>query len=114
MLFRSDHRGVKVRFHSWWNAPRTWAKVQAIDSVASHASWMENFARTRIPGVRLPRAQQPMVDFARLRVLDPKGARELLGDGNFGGYYEKPDAVMDELWAVAVDETRGLLDGNWG
>jgi len=105
-----DHRDARIRFHNWWNAPKTWAKVQAIDPVASHASWMENFARTRVEGVKLPQAQQPMVDFAKLRVQDPKGARELLGDGNFGGYYEKPDVVMDELWKVAVDETRELLE----
>jgi creatinine amidohydrolase len=105
-----DHRDVKIRFHSWWNAPKTWAKVQAIDPVASHASWMENFARTRVPGVKQPQHRQPMVDFAKLKVLDPQGARELLGDGNFGGYYEKSDADMDALWRVAVDETRELLE----
>ena len=104
-----DHRDVKIRFHSWWNAPKTWAKVQAIDPVASHASWMENFARTRVPGVKQPGHQQPMVDFAKLKVLDPQGARELLGDGNFGGYYEKSDTDMDALWKVAVEETRELL-----
>jgi creatinine amidohydrolase len=108
----AEHPQVKVRFHNWWNAPRTWAKVQAIDPVASHASWMENFARTRIAGVSLPKTQQPMVDFAKLRVLDPKAARELLGDGNFGGHYEKPYAVMEELWKVAVEETRDLLEWN--
>jgi len=50
-----------------------------------------------------------MVDLAKLRLLDPKEARRYLGDGNFGGHYEKPDAVMDALWKVAVDETRELL-----
>jgi creatinine amidohydrolase len=105
----AEHPAVKVRFHNWWNAPRTWAKVQEIDPIASHASWMENFAHTRIAGVNQPASQQPMVDFAKLRVLDPKGARALLGDGNFGGYYEKPDEVMDALWKVAVAETRALL-----
>ena len=70
---------------------------------------MENFARTRVPGVKQPGHQQPMVDFAKLKVLDPQGARELLGDGNFGGYYEKSDTDMDALWKVAVEETRELL-----
>jgi creatinine amidohydrolase len=105
----AEHAGVKVRFHNWWNAPKTWAKVMAIDSVASHASWMENFARTRIAGVKQPAAQRPMIDLAKLRQLDPKEARAYLGDGNFGGHYEKPDAVMAELWRVAVDETRELI-----
>jgi len=105
----AEHAGVKVRFHNWWNAPKTWAKVLAIDPVASHASWMENFARTRIAGVKQPAAQRPMIDLAKLRQLDPKEARAYLGDGNFGGHYEKPDAVMEELWRVAVDETRELI-----
>ncbi len=105
----AEHPGIKVRFHNWWNAPKTWAKVMQIDPVASHASWMEHFARTRIPGVRQPAGERPMVDLAKLRLLDPKEARRYLGDGNFGGHYEKPDAVMDALWEVAVDETRELL-----
>lgn len=35
------HRGVQVKWHNWWNAPATFAKVQAIDPLASHASWMK-------------------------------------------------------------------------
>ena len=41
---------------------KTWAKVQAIDPVASHASWMENFPWTRLPGVGPPSQRKPMVD----------------------------------------------------
>src|SRR5258708_6966413 len=50
----ADHPGCRVLFHNWWSAPRTWAKVQEIDPVASHGSWMENFPWTRLPGVSLP------------------------------------------------------------
>ena len=67
----ADYPGCRVLFHNWWNAPRTWAKVQAIDPVASHGSWMENFPWTRLPGVEMPGAQRPMVDLARVRALDP-------------------------------------------
>lgn len=109
----SANPDVKVKFHSWWNAPRTWAKVQAIDPVASHASWMENFTSTRLPGVAQPSGQRPMIDGARLKLMNPAEARAYLGDGNFGGVYEKPDAVMDELWQVAVAETRDLLESPW-
>ena len=107
------HPGTAVKFHSWWNAPRTLAKVKEIDAVASHASWMENFPWTRLPGVEQPQAPKPMVDFDRLRVRDPGGVRDLLGDGNFGGLYERPDADMLALWAVGVDETRSALEGPW-
>ena len=110
----ADHPGCRVLFHNWWNAPRTWAKVQALDPVASHGSWMENFPWTRLPGVTLPATQRPMVDMARVRALDPLALRNYLGDGNFGGFYERPDHELLALWQVAVEETRELLDGSWG
>ena len=40
---------VHIRLHDWWRAPLTAAAVRAIDPVASHASWMENFPWTRLP-----------------------------------------------------------------
>ena len=45
---------MPVKFHNWWNAPRTFEKVKEIDPVASHASWMENFPWTRLPGIEQP------------------------------------------------------------
>src|SRR5678810_335983 len=55
----ADRAGYRVIFHNWWNAPKTWAKVQSIDPVASHGSWMENFPWTRLPGVDMPASQRP-------------------------------------------------------
>ena len=109
-----DHPDVKVKFHNWWNAPKTWARVMEIDPIASHASWMENFRATRIAGVAQPTQQRPPVDYAKLKLLNPKETRKYLGDGNFAGVYQKSDEVMDGLWKVAVDETRALIDDNWG
>lgn len=110
----ADHAGCRVIFHNWWNAPRTWAKIQEIDPVASHGSWMENFPWTRLPGALLPKTRRPMADMARLRLLDPVELRAFLGDGNYGGLYERPDAELLALWQVAVEETRALLAGSWG
>jgi len=107
------HPDARVQWHNWWNAPRTWAAVQATDPLASHASWMENFPWTRLAGVRAPQERKPMVDLARLRQLPPVQVRELLGDGNFGGLPEQPDEEMAAIWAVAVAETRELLEAGW-
>jgi len=109
----ADNPDTSVKFHNWWNAPQTFAKVQEIDTVASHASWMENFPWTRLPGVVQPTQQKPMVDLARMRVMNPDGVKAMLGDGNFGGYYERPDEEMMAIWDVAVKETRALLEGGW-
>ena len=109
----ADRPEVRVKFHNWWNAPKTFAKVQEIDPVASHASWMENFPWTRLEGVAMPDEQKPMIDFAMLRLLAPKALRAYLGDGNFGGYYQRADEDMLAIWQVAVEETRELLEGPW-
>lgn len=109
----ADHPGTQVLFHNWWNAPRTWQEVQRIDPVASHASWMENFPWTRLPGVTLPDVQKPMADLDRLRLLSPAQLRQTLGDGNYGGLYQRSDEDMLALWAVAVQETSGLLQNGW-
>lgn len=110
----ADHPGMRVKFHNWWNAPKAWAQVQAIDPVASHASWMENFPWTRLANVELPGDQKPMSDLEKLRRLDPKSLRELLNDGNYGGLYQRDDEEMMKIWRTAVEETRALLNGDWG
>ncbi|WP_416068126.1 creatininase family protein [Rhizobium sp. ZK1] len=109
----ADNPDTAVKFHNWWNAPKTLAKVQEIDTIASHASWMENFPWTRLEGVKQPTQQKPMIDLARMRVMSPDAVKAYLGDGNFGGYYERPDEEMQAIWDVAVDETRALLEGGW-
>ncbi len=110
----ADHPECTVQFHNWWNAPRTWEKVMEIDPVASHASWMENFPWNRLPGVTVPAEQKAAIELSRLRMLPPKELRQYLGDGNYGGYYQRPDEEMLAIWDVAVNETRDLLTGGWG
>jgi creatinine amidohydrolase len=100
---------IRVKFHNWWNAPGTWAKVQEIDPVASHASWMENFPWTRLAKVSMPAEQKRLSNTEHLRQLDPKSLREYLGDGNYGGYYQRDDNEMLELWRAGVEETRELI-----
>jgi creatinine amidohydrolase len=110
----ADHPGVAVKFHNWWNAPKTWAKVQAIDTSAWHASWMENFPWTRLAGVQSPEIEKPAIDTALLNVLDPRGLRSYLEDGSFGGKYQRADEEMQAMWDVAVEETRAMLNEGWG
>jgi creatinine amidohydrolase len=109
----NTHPGVTVKWHNWWNAPRTAAAVAAVDDVASHASWMENFPWTRLPGVNSPGGTKPMIDIARMRLMDATAVRAYLGDGNFGGAYEKPDEQMMTVWRAGVEETRQALEGPW-
>lgn len=107
----SERPDLSVRFHAWWNAPATWAKVQEIDPSGSHANWMENFPWTRLR--ETPVETKADVDRDLLRASNPAGVRAILGDGSFGGDSVKPDADMLALWAAGVAETRAALEGPW-
>lgn len=107
------HPGVQVRYHSWWDAPRTAAEVREIDPVGSHASWMESYAWTRVAGLEAPAGFKEPIDQARLRTMDARSVREHLGDGNFGGRYQRSDEEMSAIWEVAVAETREAIEGGW-
>lgn len=39
--------------------------------------------------------------------------RVLIGDGNYGGIYQRADAEMEAIREVAVEETRELLEPPW-
>lgn len=107
------NRGCQVKWHNWWAAPKTMAKVLETDPVASHASWMENFPWTRLGNLKMPDLQKPMLDLARFQQLDPGAKKKLLGDGNYGGVYQRPDDEMQAIWDIAIAETRALIESGW-
>jgi creatinine amidohydrolase len=74
---------------------------------------MENFRWTRLEGRAMPDEQKPYIDFSRMRDRNAQGVRELIGDGNLGGHYQKSDETMQRIWEVAVAETRALIEGDW-
>ena len=108
-----DNPDSTVKWHNWYNAPKTWQQVLATDPLCSHASWMENFPWTRLESIDLPTEQKPLTDLDTLMRLTPQQTREQLVDGNMGGYYQRSDEEMLTIWRVAVDETLALLQGDW-
>lgn len=109
----NGHSDASVKFHDWWRAPKTWAKVMETDPAASHASWMENFPWTRTGDPQQPVISKPQIDFAALARVGATAKRALLGDGNYHGLYQRPDEDMLAIWDVAVLETRALLEQDW-
>lgn len=110
----SEHPDMSIKFHNWWNAPATWAKIQSIDPTGSHANWMENFPWTRLAHAPAPQGEKPAVDMAAMKACAPGQVREMLGDGSFGGLWQRPDAEMLTIWESGVAETRDALEGPWG
>jgi creatinine amidohydrolase len=109
----AGHPDAQTVWHNWWKGPRTWEVVQSIDADASHASWLENFPWTRLAGIDQPQHRKPMADLSIVLEASPAHVREELGDGSFGGLYERPDADVLRVWRAGVEEVRDLIETGW-
>lgn len=110
----SDYGDTSIKFHNWWNAPATWARIQSIDTTGSHANWMENFPWTRLAHAPAPPGAKAAVDMALMKAAAPAQVRAMLDDGSFGGPWQRPDDDMLAIWETGVAETRAALEGPWG
>jgi len=104
---------MSIKYHPWWAGVRVTEAWRKIDPIGSHASWIENFPWTRLANAPAPDGEKPMVDYKQLDISNPHDTKVLLGDGNFGGAWQKPDDAMMEIWKVGVAETRAALEGPW-
>jgi creatinine amidohydrolase len=101
---------AEVLWHDVWEG-RPDEVAAEIDSDFDHASWSENFPWTRLPGVEMPSGGKPPI--VRPDGDDPAAWREALGDGSFGGLYQRPDEDALRVWAVAVEQLRERLVSGW-
>jgi creatinine amidohydrolase len=104
------HDGAAVVWHEVWDG-RPDEIAAEIDPDYEHASWSENFPWTRLAGVELPSERKPAVDARGLR--RPEEWREVLGDGSFGGLYQRPDEDGARVWDAAVEGLRARLETGW-
>jgi creatinine amidohydrolase len=104
---------LSIKFHNWYNAPRTWAAAMAADPSASHGNWFENFPWTRLAHAPAPAGVKPKPDLALMKASGPAKVRAILGDGAFGGPWQLPDDVTQRIWDIGVEETREALEGPW-
>jgi creatinine amidohydrolase len=104
---------VQVLYHSWYNAPRTAAAAARFDREQMHASWVENFAWTRVPGVDLPSDPRPVMSAELFGRLDAAQIRAAVPDGVMGGNLARPDQDMQVVWDAGVAELRELIESGW-
>ncbi|QCT20188.1 creatininase family protein [Jejubacter calystegiae] len=109
----NHHPDARVQLHNWWAAPATMGMVKQFSSNASHASWMENFPWTRLEGVVMPGEEKTALAVSRLAQLPAQAVRDYIGDGNYGGQYQRSDDEMRQIWQTALEETCQLLEEGW-
>jgi creatinine amidohydrolase len=100
-------RASAVVWHELWEG-RPDEVAAAIDPDYDHASWSENFRWTRLPGVEIPTERKPPVELPEEG--NPETLRAALGDGSFGGLYQRSQEDEKRVWDAAVQAIRERLE----
>jgi len=96
-----------VLWHELWDG-RPDEIAAEIDPDYDHASWSENFPWTRLKDVAMPTERKPPVVWPEEG--NPVTWRQALGDGSFGGLYQRSPEDESRLWAAAVQLIRERLE----
>jgi creatinine amidohydrolase len=103
----AQSRTPAVLWHELWDG-RPDEIAAAIDPDYDHASWSENFPWTRLLGVEIPEERKPPVEWPENG--NPVTWREALGDGSFGGLYQRSAEDENRVWEAAVQLIRERLE----
>ena len=98
---------TRVVWHELWEG-RPDEIAAAIDADHDHASWSENFPWTRLPEVEIPAGRKARVVWPEDG--NPTTWRDALGDGSFGGLYQRSSEDETRLWNAAVAAIRSRLE----
>ena len=97
--------GLHLSWYAWWQSHSVQTVAMEHELKPAHASWMEAFPFTRVaelpPGEKTP----PYVP----GLMGAQQARQVYGDGVFGGTYVVDDTIMDELFEAALKDVLHLL-----
>ena len=102
----NDLPALKLNWYDWWLSHSVEAVAQKHDLKPSHANWLEAFPFTVVGEMPEGNKTPPKVPSA---IVDSKTARQVYGDGSFGGAYRVSDDIMHELFAACLEDVLQLL-----
>ncbi len=102
----NDLPDLRSNWYDWWLSHSVEAVAVKHQIKPTHANWLEAFPFTIVGEMPEGNKTPPVVPAA---ILDAKTAREVYGDGSFGGPYRVSDDVMHELFAAALEDILHLL-----
>jgi creatinine amidohydrolase len=97
--------GLKLAWYSWWQSHSVEAVAQAHGLRSYHAGWIEAFPFTRVTDLPSGEKIPPHIP----GLVDSTSARQLYGDGVFGGPYQVDDSLMIEIFESALKDILQLL-----
>ena len=102
----NDLPNLKINWYDWWLSHSVEATAAQRDITPRHANWLEAFPFTIVGEMPKGDKTPPKVPSA---VMDTTTARNVYGDGSFGGPYRASDEIMHEIFSAALEDILQLL-----
>jgi creatinine amidohydrolase len=101
----TDLQGLRLGWYAWWQSHSVIEVAQKHGLKPYHANWLEAFSFTQVADLPQGEKTPPVIP----GLLGADEARQVYGDGNFGGPYKADDAIMGEVFAAALQDVLTLL-----
>jgi creatinine amidohydrolase len=97
---------LKLQWYAWWMAHSVEQVAIRHELKPSHANWLEAFPFNIVAD--LPESEK-IPPHVPSDILSARTAREVYGDGSFGGCYRVSPEIMQEVFDVALQDVLQLL-----
>lgn len=102
----SELPDLRLKWYAWWQSHSVEVLFQKYGLKPSHANWLEAFSFTRV--ANLP--QEPKTPPHIPGLMGAQEARQVYGDGSFGGPYLVEDVIMEEIFSACVADVIHILE----
>ncbi len=99
-------QGLQLQWYAWWLAHSLEEIAVKYGIKPAHANWLEAFPFTTVTDLPGGEKQPPNVPSD---ILDAATARQVYGDGSFGGSYQVAPEIMQEIFAACLADVLQLL-----
>lgn len=101
----NDLPELRLNWYAWWRSHSVQEVAIKHDLKPAHGNWQEAFPFTRVAEV--PSGEKPPPHVPGM--LGAEEARQVYGDGVFGGPYAVDEEIMDEIFEAALMDILVLL-----
>jgi creatinine amidohydrolase len=101
----SELNDLQLAWYAWWTAHSVQMIAQKYGIKPAHANWLEAFPFTRV--AELPQTEKQPLYIPG--IMGAEQARQVYGDGSFGGKYSVDQSIMNELFQAALQDVLDLL-----
>jgi creatinine amidohydrolase len=96
----SELKDVRLVWYAWFQSHSVLEVAQRHGLKPAHASWLEAFSFTQVGELPAGEKTPPRIP----GLLGADEARQVYDDGVFGGPYQVDEAIMQEVFAAALQD----------